>query len=49
MARPERRGSVWILRIPDHMGRNIKFNKGQLTDMRTITYSIEFNFLKITL
>lgn len=42
-------GSGWILRVLKKVGRNIKFNKGQFTDMGTITYDTGCYSLLMTL
>ena len=50
MVRADRMGSGGMLRVPDLVGRNIQFNKGQVTDTEIIViHHIRWNYLKLNL
>ena len=50
MVRADRMGSGGMLRVPDLVGRNIRFNKGQVTDTEIIViHHIRWNYLKLNL
>lgn len=50
MVRAARMGSGGMLRVPDLVGKNIQFNKGQVTDTEIIViHHIRWNSLKLNL
>lgn len=50
MVRADRMGSGGMLRVPDLVGRNVQFNKGQVTDTEvTVICHIKWNSLKLNL